>query len=91
MAVFALMTVLVAGSWRVLRPSLALYATSLLLATSASGTLASSMRYATALFPAFIVLALAGGRPVVHLLYLVVAALLSTLLMAMFVQWYWVG
>ncbi len=91
LGVLVLMTALVAVSWRVLRPSVALYGTSLLVATSASGTLASSMRYALVLFPAFIVLALAGSRPAVHLSYLAIAALLSALFMAMFAQWYWVG
>ena len=89
--VFLLMAVLVAVSWRTLRPSLALYATSVFLATAASGTLTSSMRYALALFPAFIVLAVAGSRPGVHLAYLAVATLLSVVLTAMFAQWYWVG
>ena len=88
---FVVMAVLVGMSWRTVRPSLALYATSLLVATSSTGTLASFTRYALALFPAFIVLGLAGSRTAVHLAYIAVATLLSVILTAMFAQSYWVG
>lgn len=88
---FVGMAVLVGMSWRTVRPSLALYATSLLVATSSTGTLASFMRYALALFPAFIVLGIAGSRTAVHLAYIAIATLLSVLLTAMFAQAYWVG
>lgn len=89
---FALLLIaLAAASWRALRPSYAAYATALVLVPLCTGSLVSMMRFGIANFPIFLVLALAGRSARFERGYLVVAAGLSALLMALFAQWYWVA
>ena len=83
--------VLVAASWWRLRPSLALFASVFFLAPASSGNLISFMRYGLVLFPAFIVLAMAGRHRAFHQTYLVVATSLASLFMAAFALGYWVA
>ena len=77
-------------SWRVLRPSLAAYATAVFLVAISSGSLTSAPRYYLAVFPAFIALAVLApawlGRA-----YVTVSVTIGMLLTAMFAQWYWIG
>ncbi len=89
--IFSLMAVLVIWSWRRLHPATAACGTAILLAELSSGTLTSFPRYALALFPAFLVLAMLGARRPVHVAYLAVASALCLLLTAMFASWYWIG
>ena len=85
-----LVGVLVVLSWRVLRPSLAAYATVVFLTSIATGSLTSSPRYYLSVFPAFMVLALvARGWP--GLAYVAVGAALSVVFTAMYALWYWVA
>ena len=85
-----LVGVLVALSWRYLRPSLAAYGTVVFLISIATGSLTSSPRYYLAVFPAFIVLAIAArgwaGRA-----YIAVGAALGAVFTAMYALWYWVA
>lgn len=83
--------VLVALSWRFVRPSYALFATVLLLGVLSTGTLWSMVRFAVSPFPAFIVLAIAGRHPLFDRAYVVVSVGLGALFMGMYAQWYWVG
>jgi hypothetical protein len=91
LASLALMTALVAVSWRVLRPSTAACATVMAVAAISTGTLTSFPRYALAIFPAFLVLGWLGERRLVHLSYLAVGCVMATVLTAMFAAWYWIG
>lgn len=85
-----LIGVLVAIGWRVLRPSLAAYATVVFLISIATGSLTSSPRYYLSVFPAFMVLALAvRGWP--GLVYVGVGAAMSVVFTAMYALWYWVA
>jgi len=81
---------LVLISWRVLRPSLAAYATAVFLVAISTGSLTSAPRYYLAVFPAFIALAVIApgwlGRA-----YVVLGAAIGMVLTAMFAQWYWIG
>jgi hypothetical protein len=81
---------LVVISWRLLRPSLAAYATVVYLISISAGSLTSAPRYYLAIFPAFIALAVIApawlGRT-----YVALGAGIGTLLTAMFVLWYWIG
>jgi mannosyltransferase PIG-V len=81
---------LVVISWRVLRPSLAAYATAVFLVAISTGSLTSTPRYYLAVFPAFIALAAIApawlGRT-----YVAVAVAIGALLTGMFAQWYWIG
>ena len=79
-----------AVGWRVLRPSLAAYATIFFLASLLTGTLTSAPRYYLAVFPAFIALAIAAPRPVA-LSYVALGAAASVVFTAMFVLRYWVA
>ena len=82
--------VLVILAWRVLRPSLAAYATVVFLISIATGSLTSSPRYYLSVFPAFMVLALAvRGWPA--LVYVAVGTGMSVLFTAMYALWYWVA
>jgi mannosyltransferase PIG-V len=85
-----LVAILVALSWRSLRTSLAVYGTVFLLAAVSSGTLTSLLRYALAIFPAFIVLATVRS-PWIRRIYLVAASATAVLFSAMFALWYWIG
>ena len=77
-------------SWRVLRPSLAAYATAVFLVAISTGSLTSAPRYYLAVFPAFIALAVIApawlGRA-----YVPLGVTIGMLLTAMFAQWYWIG
>jgi hypothetical protein len=77
-------------SWRLLRPSLAAYATVVYLISISAGSLTSAPRYYLAVFPAFIALAVIApawlGRT-----YVALGAGIGTLLTAMFALWYWIG
>ena len=77
-------------SWRVLRPSLAAYATAVFLVAISTGSLTSAPRYYLAVFPAFIALAVIApawlGRA-----YVALGVTIGMLLTAMFAQWYWIG
>lgn len=81
---------LVAISWRVLRPSLAAYATTVFLVAISGGSLTSAPRYYLAVFPAFIALALIApawlGRA-----YVALAVGIGMVLTAMYALWYWIG
>ena len=89
-ALTVLIGALVVISWRVLRPSLAAYATVVFLVAISTGSLTSAPRYYLAVFPAFMALAAIAppwfGRACVAL-----GATIGMVLTAMFVQWYWVG
>ena len=77
---------LVVISWRVLRPSLAAYATAVFLVAISTGSLTSAPRYYLAVFPAFIALAVIApawlGRA-----YVALGVTIGMLLTAMFAQW----
>ncbi len=90
-ACLILVTVLVAASWRVLRPSTAALATALFAVSLSSGTLMSFPRYALAIFPAFLVLGAFGAHRAVHISYLVAATITAVLLAAMYASWSWVA
>lgn len=81
---------LVLLSWRVLRPSLAAYATVVFLISVATGSLTSSPRYYLSVFPAFMTLAVVArgwlGRG-----YLVVGLAIGVIFSAMYALWYWVA
>ena len=82
--------VLVALSWRTLRPSLAAYGTIVFLVSVSTGSLTSAPRYYLTVFPAFMVLAIVAqgwvGRA-----YVAVGAAVGVILTAMFALWYWVA
>jgi hypothetical protein len=82
--------ILVALSWRSLRASLAAYATVFFAAALSSGTLTSLMRYALAIFPVFVTLAVLPS-PWFRRIYIVTAATSAVLFTAMFALWYWIG
>jgi hypothetical protein len=81
---------LVVFSWRLLRPSLASYATAVFLISVATGSLTSSPRYYLAVFPAFVVLALVA-RGWASLAYVAVGAAIGVVFTAMYALWYWVA
>src|SRR5262249_19969968 len=79
------------ASWRVVRPSYALFASLFLLALLSHGTLLSLPRFALELFPLFAVLAVAGRLPAFHQVYLAVSLGVAAMFMAMFGLGYWVA
>ena len=82
--------VLVILSWRLLRPSLAAYATVVFLISVATGSLTSSPRYYLSVFAAFIVLALvARGWP--GRAYVALGTAIGVVFTAMYALWYWVA
>ena len=85
-----LVGVLVVISWRLLRPSLAAYATVVFLISVATGSLTSSPRYYLSIFPAFIVLGIVA-RGWTGLAYIAVGAAISAVFTAMYALWYWVA
>jgi hypothetical protein len=82
--------VLVVMSWRVLRPSLAAYATAVFLISVATGSLTSSPRYYLAVFLAFMVLGVVArgwfGRA-----YVAIGVAIGVIFTAMYALWYWVA
>jgi hypothetical protein len=85
-----LIGMLVVMSWRVLRPSLAAYATVVFLISVATGSLTSSPRYYLSIFPAFIVLGIIA-RGWTGLAYVAAGAAISVIFTAMYALWYWVA
>jgi mannosyltransferase PIG-V len=85
-----LIGVLVVLSWRLLRPSLAAYATVVFLISVATGSLTSSPRYYLSIFPAFIVLALVA-RGWLGRAYVAAGAAIGVIFTAMYALWYWVA
>jgi hypothetical protein len=81
---------LVVISWRVLRPSLAAYATVVFLVALSTGSLTAAPRYYLAVFPAFIALAVIAP-PWLGRTYVALGTTIGALLTAMFAQWYWIG
>lgn len=82
---------LVAASWRVAGAGPGAFGTASLLSFASSGSLASSMRYELAIYPAFIVLGAVTGSKLVHVVWTTVSSLLALVFTAMFALWYWVG
>ena len=83
--------VLVTATWRLLRPSYALFATLPFAAVLSSGLLTSMTRQGIVLFPVFIVLALAGRRPAFDRAYVAASSVLACVFMALFAAWRWVA
>lgn len=87
-------TVLIGGlvvlAWRVLRPSLAAYATVVFVMSIATGSLTSSPRYYLTIFPAFVVLAVVA-RPLVGRAYVALGTAIGVIFTAMYALWYWVA
>ncbi len=83
--------VLAVISWRVLRPSYALYNTIFFLMMTITGRLSTNIRYGLALFPAFIVLALAGRSKSFDSAYVSISATLGGLFMAIYALVYWLA
>ena len=81
---------LVLLSWRLLRPSLAAYATAVFLISIATGSLTSSPRYYLSVFPAFVVLALLA-RGWLGRTYVALGVALGVIFTAMYALWYWVA
>ncbi|MBA2432131.1 MAG: hypothetical protein H0V56_08455 [Chthoniobacterales bacterium] len=79
----------VAAIW--LRASYGVYAVLSYWFVTAWGSLASVPRYALAVFPIFLVLALLGRNRIFHQAYLVSACALSAFFMMMFAVWRWVA
>ncbi|MBV9358306.1 MAG: hypothetical protein JO023_22565 [Chloroflexi bacterium] len=89
---FTLLAILFAvGSWRLGRPSLAIYATLMLLPMVMTGLLVSNPRYTVLLFPGFIVLAqLLCWRPA-FAGYALISAGLGLAMFAHFATGWWVA
>lgn len=89
---FALIYItLVILTWRRLRASLAVYATTFLVPMLSTGLLVSTMRYGLELFPIFVVLALSGRYRLFHWSYLVLASAAAARFMAAFASSQWVA
>jgi Mannosyltransferase (PIG-V) len=82
----ALAAVLIAISWRWLRPSYALYATLAFLLPLASGSLYAMGRFCTTIFPIYIVLAIAGRKAAFDRYWVITSTALAVLSMALFSQ-----
>jgi hypothetical protein len=82
---------LVGSAWILVRPSYAVFATVLLLTVVSSGRLGSLMRFGLVMFPAFLVLAMAGRHPQFDRAYVIAATGLASLFMMMFALWYWLA
>jgi hypothetical protein len=74
-----------------LRMSYAVFAAATFLFTTSWGTFGSMSRYVLIIFPAFMVLALAGRNPTFDRIYLTIGAGLASFFMILFTQWRWVG
>jgi len=85
-----LVGILVLLSWRLLRPSLAAYATVAFLVAVGSSSLTSSPRYYLAVFPVFIVLAVVA-RGWLGRAYVAIGATIGVLFIGMYALWYWVA
>lgn len=91
LAFVGLFVAVAVASWRLLRRGYAVYATLVVLAMLSSGSLAAAPRYGLAIFPTFLLLALAGRQPWFHQAYLVGASMFAALFMALFSVGYWVA
>ena len=85
-----LIGVLVVLSWRLLRPSLAAYATVVFLISVATGSLTSSPRYYLSVFPAFMTLAIVA-RGWLGRAYVALGVAIGVIFTAMYALWYWVA
>lgn len=88
---FALFVALTFVCWRRMSAGLAGYATLMMLVIGAAGSLASSMRYELAIFPAFVALAAVTDRAVLRIAWTIVSISLALLFAAMFALYYWIG
>ncbi len=86
--VFAILTL---ASWWKLRPTQAAYASTLLLMMLSAARFWSIVRFLVILFPAFIVLALAGRSKIPHVLYIVASSVIAGCLMVRFALGFWVA
>ncbi|MBI2756402.1 MAG: hypothetical protein HYX52_06815 [Chloroflexi bacterium] len=91
LAAAVLFLALVTASFRLVRPSLAIYGAAVFLTMVSNGALAADMRYGLAIVPAFVVLALAGRLSAFHQAYLVGASVLSAVFTVLFSAGYWVA
>ena len=87
----AVMLLLVIASWKLLRPSYAAYAVLFYLLPLSSAVIQSQGRFALTLFPAFLVLALAGRSATFDRVYVLVSSALAAFFMALFAVGGWVG
>jgi len=90
LALTVLIGALVIVAWRILRPSLAAYATVVFLISIATGSLTSAPRYYLTIFPAFVVLALVA-HPWVGRTYVALGTTIGVIFTAMYALWYWVA
>jgi len=90
LAFTVLIGALVIVAWRILRPSLAAYATVVFLISIATGSLTSAPRYYLTIFPAFVVLALVA-HPWVGRTYVALGTTIGVIFTAMYALWYWVA
>src|SRR2546428_697330 len=90
LALTVLIGALVIVAWRILRPSLAAYATVVFLISIATGSLTSAPRYYLTIFPAFVVLALVA-HPWVGRTYVALGTTIGVIFTAMYSLWYWVA
>ena len=74
-----------------LRPTYAVFAAATFLFTTSWGTFGSMSRYVLIIFPAFIVLALAGRNSSFDRAYLAIGAGLASFFMVLFTHWRWVA
>ena len=88
---FALFVALTFVCWRRMSAGFAGYATLMMLVIGAAGSLASSMRYELAIFPAFVALAAVTDRAVLRIAWTIVSISLALLFAAMFALYYWIG
>jgi hypothetical protein len=79
------------AAWKVLRRSYAVYLTALVVFPLFTGSLVSYPRFVITYFPMFLVLALAGRRPVVDRALMIAGMGLGGLFMALYARWYWVA
>lgn len=91
LALIALITGLVAASWRVAGAAAGAYATACLVVITSAGWLGSSMRHELAIFPAFLVLGALTERRWAHILWTTASALIASVFAVMFALWYWVS
>ncbi|HMD02990.1 MAG TPA: mannosyltransferase family protein [Candidatus Baltobacteraceae bacterium] len=85
-----MISVLIAGFWR-LRPSLSAYMTLSIVVPMSTSSLMSMPRFALVLFPMFMILALWGKRPWVNNAIVAFSLPLLGLFTVLFADWYWVA
>jgi hypothetical protein len=83
--------VLTIATWRIVRPSYALYTTLLFSVMVSSGLLTSIMRYELVLFPAFLVLGAAMRNTWFRYAYMIAGLGLGVLFMETFARGFWVA